>query len=86
MKTLGNTFDGKFIVEMSREEHISLINLENTFMNTQPDIFASNREFAGKDLSPVFEALYKLSNTKSSIRQIKEYISLLDSAFGGTEE
>lgn len=87
MRTLGNSFisDDGVIVEMSRDEYHSLINLERVITGTGYSFDRYGTTFKGVDLSPVFKALYELSVTKSSIIQLQEYINKLADYFGKVE-
>lgn len=82
MKTLGTTVEGSFIVEMTRDEYYSLVNLDLSITNSGYGINRPPTTLSGKDLSPVFKALEDVADTKRSINQIKEYINFLDSVFG----
>lgn len=83
MKTVGTTPEGNFIVEMSGDEYRSFVRLEKSIDGSSYVGFSSPYPtLLGKDLSPVFKALFDVAETKQSIYQMKEYINFLDSVFG----
>ena len=85
MKTIGRTDQGNAIVEMTDEEYIEFLRLENIIVNKRFYFDAPQRNFRGADMSPVFKALSELANAKQSIRTIQEYINTLADYFGKVE-
>lgn len=84
MKTLGTTVEGNYIAEMTPDEHWSFIKLEQSISGRGVEFLSQHRQFIeGKNLAPLFKALYDLSDAKISINRLKEYINFLDGMFGG---
>lgn len=83
MKTIGTTPEGNYIVQMSKEEHISFARLEAAVMGKDYRPFEYSPFMQGTELSPVFGALNDVFELKISINKIREYVDNLYSVFGG---